>query len=767
MNTINKIRTLDFRKAFFLCLMFSIFSFLSISLSAQLNIQTSIPPEQLVLDYFQGSGVSISNITFKGAKKSIGKFSTGNNPINLGFSEGIILSSGKVSDASGPNNSTHTSTMFGNSGDPLLTKLVPGFSTNDASVLEFDFIPKSDTIRFRYIFGSEEYPEFVNSFYNDVFGFFITGSNPNGANYKNKNIALIPGSSQAVSIDNVNVSNNNQYYVGNGGGAHIEYDAFTRTFTAWCVVIPCQVYHIKIAIADAGDDALDSFVMLESKSFMTNSLKVKTSYTSSIANNAIEGCNNAIVSFHLDNKKSVPTTVKFFIEGTADNGIDYTLIPDSVIIPAGSDSASILIEALYDNIPENNEYIKLRVNDSPCSYYKTIIRIFDNSDLLTESQNDSNICGTNIGVIADGGFPPYSYDWNSGQTSSLITAHSLDGSASFIVRTTDACGASKIDSFDIKTSKPVAKVINDAICLGDTAEISVFSNSPISQIWETGEINSNIIVSPISSYYYSVIVTDTAGCKDTAHAYVQVNHPPTIGFPQDTTICDPSQLYLQPSDPGINYQWNTGDTTSFIIVSTSADLRKYILTLTDSNNCKASDTINLQINPRPELMFRVEADSICKGSSADLIVFGADYFIWNNGSTATSITVRPKSSTNYIVTAFNELNNVICSKTDTFHLKVSNCGMFELFFPTAFSPNSDGHNESFKPEGIFETITNFEMVIYDRWSNKIFVTNDIFQGWDGTYKNKNLKSDVFMFVAKVQQGFDEEKTYTGCFLLVK
>jgi len=67
---------------------------------------------------------------------------------------------------------------------PDLSVLAAGFQTFDASILEFDFIPQSDTLKFNYIFGSEEYPEYVNSGYNDVFGFFISGPGIAGPFYR-------------------------------------------------------------------------------------------------------------------------------------------------------------------------------------------------------------------------------------------------------------------------------------------------------------------------------------------------------------------------------------------------------------------------------------------------------------------------------------------------------------------------------------------------------------------------------------------------------
>ena len=195
-------------------LIFSIFIFSNHSVYAQLTATSAsgITPQQLVQSMLLGSGVTVSNVKFNGsllapsASNQIGSFSTGSTPTNLGFSDGIIMCTGGIAGATnGQISTTITGTEL--TVVPELNQYTGSAgpsSINDAAVLEFDFLPLSDTIRFRYAFGSNEYPNFVCSSFNDVFGFFITGVNPNGGNYNATNIALIPGSNNPVSINTVN-----------------------------------------------------------------------------------------------------------------------------------------------------------------------------------------------------------------------------------------------------------------------------------------------------------------------------------------------------------------------------------------------------------------------------------------------------------------------------------------------------------------------------------------------------------------------------------
>jgi hypothetical protein len=179
------------------------------------------------------------------------------------------MTSGQASSAVGPNDSDSTTTANGFAGDTNLDTLIPGFSTFDATVLEFDFETAGGDLFFNYVFASEEYNEYVNTSFNDVFGFFLDGVN----------IALIPGTTTPVSIDNVNGGNplgtsasNPAFYINNdlsdGGPFYdIEYDGFTTKFTAQALGLGAGTHKIKLAIADAGDRILDSAVFIQAGSF--------------------------------------------------------------------------------------------------------------------------------------------------------------------------------------------------------------------------------------------------------------------------------------------------------------------------------------------------------------------------------------------------------------------------------------------------------------------------------------------------------------------
>ncbi|MEX0274435.1 MAG: choice-of-anchor L domain-containing protein, partial [Flavobacteriaceae bacterium] len=192
-----------------------------------------------------------------------------------GIEGGIVLTTGNVADAAGPNTIKNTSTPHFSPGFPLLDNIATE-ETEDACVLSFDIVPQGTTIQFDYVFASEEYHEYVFSGFNDVFGFFISGPN-----MSNQNLAILD-SGMPVSVNTVNngfteecasaneplgSGVNSFLFVDNCEGENIEYDGHTIRLTAMATdLIPCETYTLTMAIADVLDAGFDSAVFIEAGS---------------------------------------------------------------------------------------------------------------------------------------------------------------------------------------------------------------------------------------------------------------------------------------------------------------------------------------------------------------------------------------------------------------------------------------------------------------------------------------------------------------------
>jgi len=217
-----------------------------------------------------GAGVTVSNVTYAGADVAAGRFTGGTGII--GFDAGVVLSSGDIADTVGPNSSDSAGVDNLQPGDANLTALA-GAPTFDASVLEFDFVPSASTITFDYVFASEEYNEFVHDIYNDVFAFYVNGTN-----------CATVGAAQPVSINTINNGNpfntdpreNSALYRNNdvsdgGGSIDTQLDGLTVVLTCTATVNAGVTNHMKLAIADASDEIYDAVVFLEA-----GSLQVQT-----------------------------------------------------------------------------------------------------------------------------------------------------------------------------------------------------------------------------------------------------------------------------------------------------------------------------------------------------------------------------------------------------------------------------------------------------------------------------------------------------------
>jgi PKD repeat protein len=252
---------------------------------------------QSIVNVLFGGCLEIYNLTYTGPNLSIGYFVDESG--TLGVDSGIIMTTGLITDIQS-DVSYFASNDNGYNGDALLETQIPGYTTFDASIIEFDFVPLADSIiGCKYVFASEEYPEYVCSSFNDVFGFFITGPNPSGAAYNNKNLSFVPGTNLPVAINSVNNGTsgsngnavdctsllNSNLYIDNQAlsGQNWCYDGYTIPFTITCNVIPNEMYHFKIAIADAGDGIYDSGVFLKGGSFLGNTPLPIAKFTTSVA----------------------------------------------------------------------------------------------------------------------------------------------------------------------------------------------------------------------------------------------------------------------------------------------------------------------------------------------------------------------------------------------------------------------------------------------------------------------------------------------------
>ncbi len=228
--------------------------------SGQLTITDSLS-SAFVTDLLEGQNLTISNLTMNCPPTAMGHFSGAS---EIPIAQGLVLTTGTANAVAAPVSSFASGGAMG-AGDMDLDNELGGLSPSyDACVLEFDCVPIGDTLLFNFAFGSEEYPEFVGSSFNDIFAIYLSGP----GFQPQQNVAALPDATP-VAINNVNAGLNATWFVDNEtqNGQFVAYDGFTTNLTAFAVVVPGESYHFKTAIADVADAVFDSGVLLEAFSF--------------------------------------------------------------------------------------------------------------------------------------------------------------------------------------------------------------------------------------------------------------------------------------------------------------------------------------------------------------------------------------------------------------------------------------------------------------------------------------------------------------------
>ncbi len=245
---------------------------LSSTLLAQYTANPYASNLSLVKEALLGQDMNVSGVIFRGARNSRGSFTCADCAIDM--KEGVVLSTGTVDRLQGPSKNGSYSGMNNTPGDNDLEVYARG-TTFDAAVLEFDFVANSEIMSFRYIFGSEEYDEYVGSPFNDVFAFILTDKSTD----ESTNLATLPSTNIPVTINTINYNRFDEFYIPNqrwqaseDAKYTIELDGFTQPLVAYAKVVPGKIYHIKIGIADVNDAHLDSGVFIEGGSFKSQSV---------------------------------------------------------------------------------------------------------------------------------------------------------------------------------------------------------------------------------------------------------------------------------------------------------------------------------------------------------------------------------------------------------------------------------------------------------------------------------------------------------------
>ena len=751
-------------------------------------------PQQLIEDILIDSdcitNITVTNVVggnFNESDQSYGSFDATGTPFP--FENGIVLSTGRLNNVPGPNNTLSDDNAPNWEGDADLEFALAETGTINATILEFDFTSVASQISFRYIFASEEYQENnPNSCrFSDLFGFLIR---PTVGQNQYENIALVPDTNTPVKATTVTPGvpgecpPENETYFGsyNGVTSPINFNGQTAVLTATANVVANQSYHVKLVIADEQNFRFDSAVFLEAGSFQL-STDLGPSRLIATGNALCEGETVDLITNELGTPSfdwykdgvlvdSTPSgclncgtfTITepgaYTVEvGLADGCISYgEVVIEFAPVPFGIDSVLIECDVNQDGLTSYN--------------------LFDASGDLTNNAGSS--------VISDFFLTETEARDNTNPISNPTSFQNATPFQIVFARIINPANCFNIAELELQTSNNILSISDLEACDGDIRDgftsfnLSTVSASIVNQIPTNAEVtyyeteaDAFNEANPLPNTYVNFIANSQTifvktksnnQCFSISTVNLNVLYTPLLDadetliyclntFPESITIFGeviddlPNNYY---------YEWFFNGTLTEVttLFNEINKIGTYLVIVTDPNGCSSSRTIT--VNPSETATIEsVSVEGIDPNNSVTINVSGTGVY---------EFTIDDSNG-------FYQENNVFTNIPEGFHtiyVKDRNgCGIIEetisvLGFPKFFTPNNDGDNDTWRVIG---TNTQFNLIetvqIFNRYGKLITQQTTLSGGWDGTLRGNDLPGDDYWFIAQ----FFDGKKYTGHFAL--
>lgn len=693
---------------------------------SQLAVTTETDPS-ILSTKITGPGIKVISSSLTGDPVQTGIYDyTGT---DMGLSSGIIMSTGDVADAIGPNDSGSETTSLLGAGSPSLDAL-SGQTTYDAVELTFEFISNADEFSFDFVFASEEYNEFVFSI-NDVFAFYISGPGITGE----KNLAVVPGTTTPITINTINNSTNPEYYVDNEGALvtnDTQFDGYTTVLQAATDgLTPCSVYTLRLVLADASDGSYDSAIFIEEGEF--------TDAESDMLGDDITFCGEFTTVLGAD--------LEFTEYLWQDGSTEQTL----TVSDYGTYSVTV----------------KSDVSSFVCEIFDTI-RIIEycDTDILAPI-----ICSGELGSITIesplGSYFEYSIDGGVTWSSSNVFSDLVNGDYTVLVRdsNTGYLTDEEIVTIDVRPVLVAEEgVITNVDCNGEStgaATINIVGGlEPYVIDWDP-DVGSTETVTGLAAGDYTVLVTDDNGCTDDVSLTIQESTPLYFYGQTINHVCGSNYGSISTNvvggQPDYMYEWEPG----VYMDEDAIDLTigEYELTITDALGCQKDTTFIIDSIP---LLVEVSPiiDTIIEFDSIQLFVTDGYYYDWTPVDDLTCIDCNnpvadPTATTVYEVLVYDDYGCYFILETEIEVIPL--CG--EVYIPDIFSPNNDGVNDYYRIYGRCIEKLNFQ--IFNRWGEVVFTAIDTDTYWDGMYKGKIVENGSYAYQFSALMSDGSELNFSG------
>lgn len=760
----------------FLFLIFIIGSY-QLTRSQNISVSTNAFSDQQLIEEVLFGTNCVDNIivnntisgNFSNGDLSYGYFNSNNS--DFPFSEGLVLSTGRLNNVPGPNNSLSDDDAPNWTGDQDLNNAIGINNTLNATIIEFSFTPQASNINFRYLFASEEYRE-DNPFtcdFSDAFAFLIR---PVGGQYEN--LALVPGTNTPVLVTTVRpeipgeCEAVNEEYFGqfNGIDAPINFNGQTAILTAETDVVAGQTYDIKLVIADETNYRYDSAVFIEANSF---NVGVDLGQNQTL-------CDGEITNLQIENDEAID--IRWFYEGQpiniADDNIDVSqanfgsgLYSVEVDLPSGctaEDEVSIFFDTI--NLPD-----QLSVSTCLDEDGFGVFNLFNISNQIDNNLQILDFYATEDD--AEAGINPIS---------NPNTYENLSPSETVYVRILSPANCIAVGEVFLFGGNTEVDDVSYTFCEAtDTALISlnvqdiknVVANqlgfqsqdigifeSETNAIAQSEEINSEFLDFDAESVPNSIFARIDIENECVGTTEVVLQQTEGVNFINTTTeflICQDENddvvlsATVENSNAVLTYIWSTGETTESIAVSQPGDYSVEVSSTSLINTqevvCTNFKTFSVTTSSLPEVTY---TQTGFLGENNQLIINAegsGDYeYALNN--------------TDYVDTPMFNLEDV---ENTLFVRDKNGCGqvaitIVALRIPDFFTPNGDGINDYWQIEGIRQYRNDVKIIyIFDRYGKLIFESSPQLIGWDGTYNGRLVPSQDYWYKIELNSG----KSITG------
>lgn len=775
-----------FKKIFFVALL----SIVNVCNAQYIDVDAfSYSPQELIEDILIDSNC-ISNIqvtqvvggNFNGSDASYGYFNA--QGTSFPFQEGIVLSTGKLTNVKGPNATLSDDDAPNWGGDLDLEAVLNETNTLNATIIEFDFTAVASQISFRYIFASEEYQEGNSSTcrYSDLFGFLIR---PVGQQ-QYTNIAVVPNTQTPVKVTTVHpeipgsCAAINEYYFDqfNGTNVPINFNGQTKVLTAKATVVPNQSYHIKMVIADEQNYRYDSAVFLEAGSFQQ------------------------IIDIGIDRliatQNALCATETLELDATSANAVSYQWFKDGVVLPGETNATYTVttpgqynVEVTLQNNCISEGSIVIEYGTTPIVSDTTLETCDFNADGLTQynlylAETDVTNGDTTLSIS---GFYN-SFNDADLQQNAIINPEAYSNQVpneTVFARIISPSGCPSIATIILATTQRVVNVPDFEFCdsldendgygvvslsditstfiqdLPQNAQVKYYASIQDAQLDINNIIGSFTTQSQFEDVLYIRIVVD-GKCYALTSVLIRVFMPPVMQPDETVYYCNTEDTSPITLSAGVmsgsiqDYQWlYNGE----VLSQSQADIQVseigvYNVTAVDVNGCEASRTITVEqielpvieniivnVNDNPNTV-SIEV------SSSGLFVYAIDNPNGPFQQDSIFYDVPPGIHTVYVK---NQKGCAVMAKQFSV-----------LGFPQYFTPNGDGYHDTWEVQGITNAFfANARIYIFDRFGKIIAERNVINLSWDGTYNGNKLPSSDYWYLVSLENG----ETFRGHFSLIR